>query len=229
MLDTANINHCEVGRMEFLGDWFTDWFTIFVAGCLVITAPGPNFFITIRNSVTCSRHAGICTALGVAIADSVHIVFWLVGIGVLISQSILLFNFLKWLGAAYLIYVGIQSLKTKKHENNHLPKSPLLDLSHGAAFRSGFLTCLLNPKVTLFLLALFTQIIRPDTPLIVQIVYGCTIVGIEVFWLVIVATVVSQGAIKRIFLSIAHWFERVMGTVLIFLGIRLAFAQVTQE
>jgi threonine/homoserine/homoserine lactone efflux protein len=50
-----------------------------------------------------------------------------------------------------------------------------------------------------------------------------------VFWLVFVATVVSQEAVKRIFLSISHWFERVMGTVLIFFGIRLAFAQVAQE
>jgi RhtB (resistance to homoserine/threonine) family protein len=225
MMDKANTSNCKVGLMEFLGDWFT----IFIAGCLVITAPGPNFFITIRNSFTCSRQAGISTAFGVAIADSVHIVFWLVGIGVLISQSILLFNCLKWLGSAYLIYVGIQSLKTKKHENSYSQKSPLLDLSLGAAFRRGFLTCLLNPKVTLFLLALFTQIIRPGTPLIVQIVYGCTIVGIEVFWLVFVAMVVSQGSVKRIFLSISHWVERAMGTVLIFFGIRLAFAQVTQE
>mgnify|MGYP001794468543 CR=1 FL=1 len=171
----------------------------------------------------------MATAFGVAIADSVHILFWLIGIGVFISQSILLFNLLKWLGAAYLIYIGIQSLKAQKQGNSHSQPLSSSGLNLRSAFRNGFLTCLLNPKVTLFLLALFTQIIRPDTPLIVQIIYGCTIVGIEVCWLMVVATVVSQGTIKRIFLAISHWFERLTGTVLIFFGVRLALTQATNE
>ncbi|MDB9528675.1 LysE family transporter [Oscillatoria sp. CS-180] len=214
--------------MQFLGDWLT----IFVAGCLVIMTPGPNFFLTIRNSVTRSRQAGIFTAAGIAIGDCTHIGLWLVGIGVLISKSILLFNVIKWLGAAYLIVIGIQSLKAEKRSNSlvQAPLSPHLPSSQaGTAFRSGLITCLLNPKVTLFFLALFTQIIRPGTPLIVQIIYGCTIVGIELCWLLFVATVVSQGTVKRTFLSISHWFERIMGTVLIFFGIRLAIAQATND
>jgi RhtB (resistance to homoserine/threonine) family protein len=211
--------------MQFLGDWFT----IFVAGCLVIVAPGPNFFLTVRNSVRGSKQTGISTALGVAIADSAHIVFWLIGIGVIISKSILLFNFLKWLGAAYLIYIGIKSLKAKQHHKSHCDESLSSDLRTIAAFRSGFWTCLLNPKVTLFSLALFTQIIRPGTPLIVQTLYGSTIVWIELFWLLFVATVVSREAVKSLFLSVSHWFERVMGAVFIAFGIRLAFARAAHE
>ncbi len=211
--------------MQFLGDWFT----VFLAGCLVIIAPGPNFFLTIRNSVSGSKRTGLSTAVGIAIGDAVHIVFWLVGIGVLISQSILLFNCLKWLGAAYLIYIGIQSLKAKKHHNGHNEASLPFNLSARNALYSGFWTCLLNPKVTLFFLALFTQIIRPGTPLAIQILYGCTIVGIELFWLVFVTAIVSQETIKNLFLSISHWFERVMGIVLIAFGLRLAFAETSHK
>lgn len=206
--------------MHFLGDWLT----IFTAGCLVIMSPGPNFFLTLRNSIAHSRQAGIYTALGLATGDFIHIIFWLIGIGVIISKSILLFNLLKWLGAAYLIYIGIKSLQAKKHQDNFVENNSS-KLKPFIAFRSGFLTCLLNPKVTLFFLALFTQIIRPGTPLVVQMIYGLTIVGIELIWLVFVSTVVSQATIKRRFLSISHWLERIMGAVLIFFGLRLAFTK----
>lgn len=206
-----------------------DWLTVFVAGCLVIMAPGPNFFMTVRNSVIRSRRSGLFTALGIATGDGIHIALWLVGIGVLISRSILLFTVIKWLGAGYLLYVGLQSIKAKPHQSGDRSTSPSTGFSARAAFRSGLLTCLLNPKVALFLLALFTQIIRPGTPLIEQIIYGSTIVGIELLWLIFVATVMSQGTIQRLFLSISHWFERVMGTVLVFFGIRLALARAVRE
>ena len=189
-------------------------------------SPGPNFFLTLRNSLAHSRLAGFYTALGVATGDFIHIIFWLIGIGVIISKSILLFNLIKWLGAAYLIYIGIKSLQARKHQDN-VEQQIAFDLKPLAAFRRGSLTCLLNPKVTLFLLALFTQIIRPGTPLSVQIIYGLTIVGIEFTWLAFVATIVSQAAIKHRFLSISHWFERIMGAVLIFFGLRLALAKVS--
>lgn len=209
--------------MQFLGDWLT----IFTVGCLVIMSPGPNFFLTLRNSLAHSRQAGIYTALGLATGDIIHIIFWLIGIGVIISKSILLFNLLKWLGAAYLIYVGIKSLQAKKHQNNFVENTSS-SLKPLVAFRSGFLTCLLNPKVTLFFLALFTQIIRPGTPLAVQMIYGLTIVGIEVTWLVFVSTVVSP-TIKRRFLPISHWLERITGAVLIFFGLRLAFTKASNS
>lgn len=207
--------------MQFLGDWLA----VFTAGCLVITSPGPNFLLTLRSSLAHSRKSGICTAVGVATGDFIHIIFWLIGIGVIISRSILLFNLLKWIGAAYLIYIGIKSLQARKHQSNSMDSYILQELKPSIAFRRGFLTCLLNPKVTLFLLALFTQIIRPGTPVIVQIIYGLTIVAIELTWLTIVAAVVSQSRIRHWFLSVSHWFERITGTVLIFFGLRLALAK----
>lgn len=203
--------------------YFSDWLTICVAACLVIMSPGPNFVLTLRNSLTHSRITGICTAFGVATGDLTHVIFWLIGIGIIISRSLWLFNLLKWLGAAYLIYIGVKSLQSSHQDSNNSIESA--SLKPITAFRSGFLTCLLNPKVTLFLLALFTQIIRPGTPLTVQIIYALSVVTIEFTWLAIVTTVVSHSAIKQRFLSISHWLERIMGAVLIFLGLRLAIAK----
>jgi RhtB (resistance to homoserine/threonine) family protein len=198
--------------------FWSNWLTIFVVGCLAVTSPGANFFITLRNSLTYSRRAGVFTAVGLAVGDLVHATYCLVGIGLIISKSIVLFNVIKWLGAIYLIYVGIKSLQTRKRQNDAIEEqeSPS-KVAPLAAFRMGFLTCLLNPKVTLFFLALFTQIIHPDTSIAIRVIYGLTIVSIEFFWFAFVATVVSQGSVKRWFLSMSHWFERVMGGVLILL------------
>lgn len=202
--------------------WLNEWLTVFTVALLVIIGPGPNFVMTVRNSLGHSRRAGVLTALGLAIGDLLHVGFWLIGLGVLISRSILLFNTLKWLGAAYLIYIGIQALRAKPHQHEAVAavnRAPISDLK---AIRMGFLTSALNPKVTLFFLALFTQIIRPGTPIPVQVIYGLTVAVVEFGWFAIVAIVLSQAAIRRRFVAVAHWVERLMGAVLIALGLRLA-------
>lgn len=204
--------------MHFLSDWFT----IFVVGCLAVMSPGPNFFITLRNTLAYSRQAGVYTAVGLAAGDLVHVTYCLVGIGVIISKSLLLFNLLKWLGAAYLVYIGIESLLARKLVSKVIESQSSSTITPLAAVRIGFFTSLLNPKVTLFFLALFTQIIRPQTPLLAQMVYGLTVAGIEFSWFAAVAVAVSQSAIRHRFLLISHWFERVMGAVLVCLGLRLA-------
>lgn len=202
--------------------FLTDWFTIFIIACLVIMSPGPNFVMTLRNSLVHSRRAGVCTAIGLAIADLIHTTYCLIGIGVVISQSVLLFNLLKWIGAIYLIYVGIKSLQAKPVKT--LANQPIhpQTVSDWAAFRMGLFTCLLNPKATLFYLALFTQIIRPGTPFWMQVFYGLTVAGIEFGWFTCVALTFSLPLVKRRFISIWHWLERLMGMVLIGLGLRLA-------
>lgn len=203
----------------------TDWLTVVMIGCLAVISPGPNLAIVLRNSLAYSRQAGVYTAVGLAAGNLVHATYCLLGIGVLITRSILLFNTVKWLGAAYLIYIGIKSLRAKKHSGDFTGMHAARTMSRLAAARTGFLTNLLNPKVTLFFLALFTQIIRPATPLSAQAVYGLTMVGIEFAWFAVVAVVLSQSVIKRHFLSVSHWIERLTGAVLIVLGLRVAFAR----
>jgi RhtB (resistance to homoserine/threonine) family protein len=198
-----------------------DWLTVFVLGCLVVMFPGPNFAMILRNSVLRSRKAGLYTALGIALGGTVHVTYSLIGIGVIISQSILLFNALKWLGAFYLIAIGFRALWTKKHPVQAANGSQA-GMSREAALRSGFLTCLLNPKSTLFFFALFTQVIRPDTLLPVRALYGMTIVGIQLTWYSTLALVISHRFIQYRFSSATHWIERVTGGVMIALGVRLA-------
>ena len=201
----------------------SEWFIIVILGWVVVITPGPNMAIVIRNSLAHSRGAGIYTAAGLALGNLVHITYCLIGIGVLISQSIMLFNAIKWLGAGYLIYLGIKSLRAKQqtsvNQSLSAPAFGRLD-----ALRNGFLTDLLNPKATLFFLALFTQIIRPGTPLFAQIFYGFTIVGLELGCFTVLSTIIGHRSVRQWFEQIGHGLERITGPILIGLGLRVAFA-----
>jgi len=196
--------------------------TVCIIGFFVVMTPGPNMAIVIKNSLSHSRRAGVYTAAGLVLGNMVHITYCLVGIGVLISQSILVFNIIKWLGAAYLVYLGVKSLRAQPDTGiaryGTGPK-----LSGAAALRTGFFTDLLNPKATLFYLALFTQIVRPDTPLYAQIVYGVAIAVLEFGCFSLLAAVIGHDLVVRRVEAFGHWIERCTGVILIALGIRVAF------
>lgn len=201
-----------------------NWLTVFSLGMVAVMSPGPDFALTLRNSLVYSRKTGIYTALGITVGHIIHATYCLIGIGAIITRSIVIFNIIKWVGAAYLIYIGIKSLKAKRHQEESITKEAR-NISNWAAFRIGLLGDVLNPKATLFFLALFTQIIHPATPLNMQVVYGGTIVVQALVWYTLVAVVISQNIVKIMFQSISHWIERITGAVLIGLGLRLAFAK----
>lgn len=202
----------------------SEWLTVLIIGWFVVITPGPNMAIVIRNSIIHSRSAGVYTAGGLAFGNLIHITYCLVGIGFLISKSILLFNVVKWLGAAYLIYLGIKSLRAQPHPPIN-QSDVTTSFTSFSALRTGFLTDLLNPKATLFFLALFTQIIRPGTPLLAQIVYGITIVALEFGCFAILAAIIGHQSVRQRVEAISHWIERVTGLVLIVLGVRVAFVE----
>lgn len=207
--------------MSFL----TGWLMVLLIGSIAVISPGPDFVLTLRSSLTYSRRAGLYTAFGIGVGNLVHVTYSLIGIGAIISQSILLFNILKWIGAAYLVYIGIKSLGAKKQPQSLTDLHRTKTISRWMAFRIGLLGNLLNPKATLFFLALFTQIIQPETPIGVRAIYGATVATLALIWFASVAVLISQPGVKRLFQSVSHWVERLTGAVLIILGVRLAIAK----
>ncbi len=148
--------------------YLTEFLTVALIHLLAVASPGPDFAVVVRESVTHGRRAGLWTALGVGTAIFLHVGYSLLGIGLIVSQSIVLFNALKWLAwlaAAYLLYIGFKAIRAR-------PTAPAAeDLAASAgertargAFTSGFVTNGLNPKATLFFLSLFTVVINPHTP-----------------------------------------------------------------
>lgn len=205
--------------------FFSAWITVFAISLVAVVTPGPDFALTLRNSLAYSRRAGLYTAVGVGAGNLVHATYSLIGIGAVISKSILLFNILKWVGAAYLIYIGFKSLRAKGVVSTAENFEGQRDIKQWMAFRIGFLGNLFNPKATLFFLALFTQIVQPTTPILMQAIYGMTVAVVALLWFALVAVIISQQTLKRYILSFSHWLERLTGAALIALGLRLAVAE----
>lgn len=168
---------------------YNELITVVVLQLLVIISPGPDFAIICRNSLVYSRKTGIYSALGLASGILVHVTYSLVGIGLIISKTIILFSAIKLLGAVYLIYIGYKSLRAEPDNKLNQKFNMKKDISKFAAVRMGFVNNVLNPKVTLFFLSLFTQVINPHTPLSVKIWYGLHANGYYDFYLVCVGSV----------------------------------------
>ncbi len=95
--------------------YLTEFLTVAVIHLLAVISPGPDFAMISRNSLVYSRKTGIYSSLGLALGILVHVSYSLVGIGLIISRSIVIFSAIKFLGAGYLIYIGYKALKTKSH------------------------------------------------------------------------------------------------------------------
>ncbi len=183
--------------------------------------------MTVRNSVLYSRKAGLFTALGLGAGVAIHVIYCLAGLAIVISQSIVLFNALKWIGAAYLFYIGYQAIRSKGYNApENLVDGAEKFMSPMQALRSGFITNLFNPKATLFFLALFTQIIDPHLGLMEKTVMGITCVAMIIGWFSIVATVLTAPVIRAKFLRASKWVDRACGVMLIGLGLKLAFSKI---
>lgn len=199
--------------------YLAEFLTVVIVHLLAVMSPGPDFAMISRNSLLYSRKTGIYSAIGLAFGILVHVAYSLVGIGFVISQSIVLFSFIKFLGAGYLIFIGYKSLKAKPRKLNNYQLLERNDMDRLAAIRMGFLTNALNPKVTLFFLSLFTQVISPKTPLFIQTLYG-----LEMSVMTFVASVLSHQAVKIKFSSIHHHIEKIFGIILIALGAKIALS-----
>jgi threonine/homoserine/homoserine lactone efflux protein len=155
----------------------------------------------------------------------VHVGYTLLGVGLLMQQSPWLFEVVKLLGAAYLIYLGVTMLRTRP--GSDLPSEPAAVLSNMAALRRGFLTNALNPKTTVFVVSLFLQIVGPQTPLATQLAYGGFISLAHVGWFCIVALCFSAQRVRGRLLAVRHWIDRAFGSMLVGFGVLLAAAKVT--
>ena len=199
--------------------------TITLIQLVAIMSPGPDFAIICRNSLIYSRRTGIYSALGISLGILVHVTYTLVGIGLIISKSVVLFSTIKLLGAAYLIYIGYKSLKAKPSRETTTEKSKQ-DLTRLQAIKIGFITNILNPKVTLFFFSLFTQVISPNTPASLRVLYGLQMFVFTLGWFTLLAITISHPIVKNRFLSMSHYIEKTMGVILIGLGIKVALEDV---
>lgn len=186
-----------------------------------LISPGPDFAITVRNSLLYSRKIGLFTALGISCGIMVHVVYTILGVGFFIAKTPWLFTLFKYLGAAYLFYIGFKGLIAKKRIFSVNTIEPHNTISSMSAFWLGFLTNALNPKAMLFFVSLFTVFLAPKTPPVIMIIYGAIVFMTTLVWFVFVSLCLSHETIRSLFGSVSHWVERITGVVLILLAFKL--------
>lgn len=204
----------------------TELLAVITITILAVMSPGPDFAMVTRNSLLLSRRAGLLTALGIGAGVLVHVTYTILGVGILIQQSIWPFNALKLVGAAYLVWLGFKMLRTKPPIDE--PSTPPVILSDAAALRTGFLTNALNPKTTIFVVSLFMQVVQPSTRVATQIGYGAFISAAHILWFALVALFFSAGRVRDRILAVRHWIDRVFGVLLVGFGLLLARSSVAR-
>lgn len=209
-------------------DYWLEFSKVAVAHLLAVASPGPDFAIVLKQSLVHGRRTAIWTSLGVGAAILVHVTYSLLGLGLLLRSSEVWFNAVKYAGAAYIAWLGIQSLRAK-------PRAEMADdgakLDVGGrrstpneqgAFLTGFLTNALNPKATLFFISLFVMIVSPRTPKLVQAGYGLWMAVATAGWFSLVSVLFTQADVRRRFLRHGHWIDRALGVVFLALAAKLA-------
>lgn len=192
--------------------------------CLIMISPGPDMVIVMRNTFVGGRVGGLQSSLGVLVGNMVHITYCAIGIGWLISESILAFSILKYAGAAYLIYIGVMSFRARdmalSTDDARLQKN-----AGKSWFLQGFLNNILNPKGTLFYLGVFTMVITPETSTATTLLLVLIMMSVSaLFWLFFVFTL-DTNIVRNVLERSQKIVNRVFGGLLIFLGIRVAFME----
>jgi len=223
---------------------------IFIAaGLLLNLTPGPDVMFIVANAVRGGWRAGVAAALGIAGGCLVHVLAAALGVSALLMASSAAFNFLKWLGAAYLVWVGVQMLRgalwsktanliaASAHQSGaealfdqDSAKPIKLDTKADAAsvLRRGFMTNVLNPKVALFFLAFVPQFIVPGTAhagwvfLLLGLIFTFNGLLVCVGWALVAAWAAQRvGALQRAL----RWLDGLAGGLFVAFGVRLALTE----
>ncbi len=197
--------------------------TVALLNFLGAVSPGPDFIIVVRNTLNHSAKAGIFTGIGIGLSLLVHITYCSVGIGLLISKSVVLFNVIKYLGAAYLAYLGVMSLRFKTSEVRVEGSGESISFTSFQALKTGFLTNLLNPKATLFILGLFSFVISPQVPVWVIMIIAVIIVLTAISWFTLVSVFFTHREVKKLYFRYEKWANLLLGFLLILLALKVAF------
>ncbi|MEV0560938.1 LysE family translocator [Dactylosporangium sp. NPDC050588] len=189
-------------------------------------SPGPDFAVVMRRSALAGRAHGMATAVGVAAGVFAWAIAAATGVAALVAMSSVAFTVIKFVGAGYLVYLGVSALRSAWRSRD-VRSDPDADRTAGSglwrSFRDGLLCNALNPKAAIFFVALLPQFLPSDAGLVPLLTLSLIAVVITAVWFLTVANLVA--AARRVLSRPAarRFIDGMSGTALIGLGVRLAF------
>ncbi|ACV68348.1 LysE family translocator [Desulfohalobium retbaense] len=202
---------------------------IFGLGLLVGMAPGPDFFLVLKNALQGGRAKGRATALGIGCGLLVHVAYSVFGLALLLQRSPALFQTVQTAGGAYLLWLAFQTLRSSVAPETKAPAGLRRQQPResGAAstvragFWEGFLCNLLNPKAALFFISVFSNYITAGASFGVHWIYGLEIVLAVTLWFLFLARVAASDRFRGFYLFAHLWVDRAFGVLLAYLGLGL--------
>lgn len=201
---------------------FTDLLSIAGLTVLIMISPGADLAIVTRNTVVGGKSAGGWTSAGILTGNLVHLTYSLLGLGLVIAASETAFVVLKWVGGAYLMYLGVQSIRSASSEPEEVSKPT------GPSPRwwvQGLLNNLLNPKGPLFYLGVLAAFVSADSSLVYLTLLAMTTLSVSAAFWVLFVYVLQISAVRQRLLLGGRWVSRVLGVVLMALGAGLWFSE----
>jgi threonine/homoserine/homoserine lactone efflux protein len=201
-----------------------------VVALLFALTPGPDIFLVLKHSSRGGSRHGIAVAIGAASGSLVWGVAAAVGLAAVIEQSALVYNFIRYVGAAYLLFLGISTIWAARHRNSTadaehkaVAREPLRNRSRAAAFRTGVLANLLNPKMGIFYVAILPQFVPSGADVLTTSVL-LTLIELVMSAVVLaaVALLAAHAAALLAGTRLRQWLDRIVGAVLVALGIGVA-------
>jgi len=200
------------------------WALFFSAALAINVSPGPDLIYILSKTIAGGRKVGIASSLGVCSGAMVHVFAAALGLSAILATSAVAFSVVKYAGAAYLIYLGLRALRSKGSTFDKLDTTTQ-KTTPWQAFKQGALVDILNPKVAIFFMAFLPQFVRSElghTSVQIIILGSLVILVAIVVECIIVLAAAQTTDFFRKNRKFSIWLDRILGSVLIGLGIRLA-------
>lgn len=193
---------------------------------LGMASPGPDFLLVLKNACSGNRRFANGTAVGITLGIVLHLAYCALGLGLLISKSIIAYNFVKYAGACYLIFIGIKSLfsRAENQVDFHVPHAVSKGQSFARGVKEGFLCNALNPKVTVFFVSVISQFFQPETNLLEMSLYCALIIILNTLYWLLMVSLLQKNIVQSFVASARSVIDRAFGALLLAIGVRVAFA-----
>ncbi|EHK5440299.1 LysE family translocator [Aeromonas hydrophila] len=197
----------------------TSWLALAAICVMGAISPGPSLALIIRNTVQGGQGHGVATALGHGFGVGIYALITALGLAILITQTPLLFDVIRYGGAAFLAWLGVKALLAKPAKGEASEEVHQLRGRQGAF--EGFMVAFLNPQLAVFFIALFSQFVHADTGWREGGIMMLTAGGIDAVWYVLVAMVLSRGPVLAWLKAKSFVIDKVSGLVLLGLALKV--------
>lgn len=207
--------------------------TVVVAHLIALLSPGPDFILVVKSGIRNTTKNAIGVAFGIASANAIYIILCLIGVGAILASSIVVMTAIKVLGGLFLTYIAFMALKSKRKDydfiNQSIDRGNPNHSSFLKEFNTGFLSGILNPKNPIFYLSLFSLVLDNNVSIWLKIGLGTWMTCLVFLWDAFIILVLSQEKVKRVFSKIAFYVDKLAGTILGLIGLKLFQSAIVQE